>query len=138
MVHKVQIMSDEEAIRYNQWQKDLDSVCDNIKLCICWSICIFVFVYIIVYLKEILEKSAINNVTAFALAEVFSRVFTYTNTYEPIEGTGNDTGNGNKKNSFVASSEVQLRPKNQKMMEINGQENMRRVMLIYLSDDYKG
>ncbi len=97
-----------------------------------------VFVYIIVYLKEILEKSAINNVTAFALAEVFSRVFTYTNTYEPIEGTGNGTGNGNKKNTFVASSEVQLRPKNQKMMEINGQENMRRVMLIYLSDDYKG
>ena len=48
MVHKVQIMSDEEAIRYNQWQKDLDSVCDNIKLCICWSICIFVFVYLIV------------------------------------------------------------------------------------------
>ena len=94
--------------------------------------------YIIVYLKEILEKSAINNVTAFALAEVFSRVFTYTNTYEPIEGTGNGVGDGNKKNSFVASSEVQLRPKNQKMMEINGQENMRRVMLIYLSDDYKG
>ena len=48
MVHKVQIMSDEEAIRYNQWQKDLDSVCDNIKLCICSSICIFVFVYLIV------------------------------------------------------------------------------------------
>ena len=48
MIHKVQIMSEEEAIRYNQWQKDLDSVCDNIKLCICWSICIFVFVYFIV------------------------------------------------------------------------------------------
>ena len=41
-------MTDEEEIRYNQWQKDLDRVCDRIKLYICWSICIFVFVYLIV------------------------------------------------------------------------------------------
>ena len=48
MVYKVQVMSDEEAKKYNQWQSDLDSVCDRIKLCICWSICIFVCVYFIV------------------------------------------------------------------------------------------
>ena len=41
-------MSEEEAKKYNQWQKDLDSVCDRIKLYICWSICILVSVYMIV------------------------------------------------------------------------------------------
>jgi hypothetical protein len=48
MVYKVQVMSDEEAERYNKWQNDLDNVCDRIKICICWSICILVFVYLIV------------------------------------------------------------------------------------------
>ena len=48
MVHKVQVMSDEEAERYNKWQNDLDNLCDRIKICVCWSICILVFVYLIV------------------------------------------------------------------------------------------
>ena len=48
MVHKVQVMSDEEAERYNKWQNDLDNVCDRIKICVCWCICILVFVYLIV------------------------------------------------------------------------------------------
>ena len=29
MVYKVQVMSDEEAERYNKWQNDLDNVCDH-------------------------------------------------------------------------------------------------------------
>ena len=41
-------MSDDEQRRYDKWQNDLDDVCDHIKLCICWSICIFIFVYLIV------------------------------------------------------------------------------------------
>ena len=41
-------MSDEEAERYNQWQNDLDNLCDRIKICVCWSTCILVFVYLIV------------------------------------------------------------------------------------------
>jgi hypothetical protein len=48
MVRRVQVMSDEEAERYNQWNKDLDDTCDKIKLCICWSLCILVFIYSIV------------------------------------------------------------------------------------------
>ena len=48
MVYKVQVMSDEEEKKYNQWQSDLDSVCDRIKLYICWSICIFIWVYVVV------------------------------------------------------------------------------------------
>eukprot|EP00943_MAST-04B_sp_MAST-4B-sp1_P000057 g57.t1 len=90
-----------------------------------------VFIYIIVFLKDVLEKRKINNVTAFALAEVFSRVFTYSNVYEPVEDINKHDG----KTEIVASSEVKLRLKNQKMMEINGQENLRRILLIYLSDD---
>lgn len=48
MVYKVQVMSDEEAERYNQWQKDLDDTCGKIKLCICWSLCILFSIYSIV------------------------------------------------------------------------------------------
>lgn len=48
MVYKVQVMSDEEAERYNKWQNDLDNVCDRIKICVCWSIFILIFVYLIV------------------------------------------------------------------------------------------
>ena len=48
MIHKVQVMSDEEAERYNQWQSDLDDVCDKIKLYICCCLLIFLFVYVIV------------------------------------------------------------------------------------------
>ena len=48
MVYKVQVMSDEEAERYNQWQKDLDNTCDKINLCICWGLCILVSIYSIV------------------------------------------------------------------------------------------
>ena len=48
MVYKVQVVSEEEAKKYNQWQNDLDRVCDCIKLYICWSICIFIWVYMIV------------------------------------------------------------------------------------------
>ena len=48
MVYKVQVLSEEEAKKYNQWQNDLDRVCDRIKLYICWSICILVSVYMIV------------------------------------------------------------------------------------------
>lgn len=48
MVYKVQVMSDEEAERYNRWQNDLDNLCNRIKICICWSTCILVFVYLIV------------------------------------------------------------------------------------------
>tara|TARA_B100001063_G_C16729336_1_gene538336 strand:- start:150 stop:389 length:240 start_codon:yes stop_codon:yes gene_type:complete len=48
MVYKVQVVSEEEAKKYNQWQNDLDRVCNRIKLYICWSICIFLTVYMIV------------------------------------------------------------------------------------------
>ena len=48
MVAKVQVMSDEEAKRYNQWQKDLDDTCDKIKFYVCLCICIFIWVYLIV------------------------------------------------------------------------------------------
>ena len=48
MVYKVQVMSDEEAKRYNQWQKDLDDTCDKIKFYVCLCICIFIWVYLIV------------------------------------------------------------------------------------------
>ena len=48
MVRRVQVMSDEEAERYNQWQKDLDDTCDKIKLCICWGLCILLSIYSIV------------------------------------------------------------------------------------------
>ena len=48
MVYKVQVMTDEEAKKYNQWQNDLDDLCNKIKLYICWSICILVSVYMIV------------------------------------------------------------------------------------------
>ena len=48
MVYKVQVMSDEEEKRYNQWQTDLDNVCNKIKLYICLCICIFLTVYMIV------------------------------------------------------------------------------------------
>ena len=48
MVHKVQVMSDEEIKRYNQWQKDLDDTCDKIKFYVCLCICIFIWVYLIV------------------------------------------------------------------------------------------
>jgi len=32
---KVKVMSDEEAERYNKWQKDLDDTCDKIKFYVC-------------------------------------------------------------------------------------------------------
>lgn len=48
MVRKVQVVSDEEAKRYNQWQKDLDDTCDKIKIYVCLCICILVWVYMIV------------------------------------------------------------------------------------------
>jgi hypothetical protein len=48
MVARVQVMSDEEAKRYNQWQKDLDDTCDKIKFYVCLCICIFIWVYLIV------------------------------------------------------------------------------------------
>lgn len=41
-------MSDEEAKKYNQWQNDLDNLCDKIKLCICCCLLIFLLVYVIV------------------------------------------------------------------------------------------
>ena len=87
-----------------------------------------VFVYIVVFLKEILDNRAVNLVTPFALAEVFSRVFTYIRTYEPVEGDQSD-GNG----AFVPSSEVHLRLKNDKVEEVNTQEKVRKIMLIFLT-----
>ena len=48
MVYKVQVMSDEEAKRYNQWQTDLDNLCNKIKIYICLCLCILVWVYMIV------------------------------------------------------------------------------------------
>lgn len=48
MVHKVQVMSDEEIERYNKWQNDLDNMCDKIKLYICLCLCILLTVYLIV------------------------------------------------------------------------------------------
>ena len=64
MIHKVQVMSDEEAKRYNQWQSDLDDVCDKIKLYICCLLLIFLSVYVIVlvitsmiYFQELKESN---------------------------------------------------------------------------------
>ena len=64
MIHKVQVMSDEEAERYNQWQSDLDDVCDTIKLYICCFLLIFLSVYVIVlvitsmiYFQELKESN---------------------------------------------------------------------------------
>tara|TARA_B100001094_G_C18052463_1_gene730770 strand:+ start:527 stop:751 length:225 start_codon:yes stop_codon:yes gene_type:complete len=64
MIHKVQVMSDEEAERYNQWQSDLDDVCDKIKLYICCFLLIFLSVYVIVlvitsmiYFQELKESN---------------------------------------------------------------------------------
>ena len=64
MIHKVQVMSDEEVKRYNQWQSDLDDVCDKIKLYICCFLLIFLFVYVIVlvitsmiYFQELKESN---------------------------------------------------------------------------------
>lgn len=48
MVYKVQVMNEEEAERYNKRQNELDNLCDRIKICVCWSICILLFVYLIV------------------------------------------------------------------------------------------
>ena len=55
-------------------------------------------------------------------------VFTYIRTYEPIEGDQSD-GNG----AFVPSSEVHLRLKNDKVEEVNTQEKVRKIMLIFLN-----
>lgn len=62
MVIKVQVMSDEEAERYNKWQQELDDTCDKIKFYLCLCLCIFIWVYMIimiilstVHLKEIDE-----------------------------------------------------------------------------------
>lgn len=64
MIHKVQVMSDEEVKRYNQWQSDLDDVCDKIKLYICCFLLIFLSVYVIVlvitsmiYFQELKESN---------------------------------------------------------------------------------
>ena len=64
MIHKVQVMSDEEVKRYNQWQSDLDDVCDKIKLYICCLLLIFLSVYVIVlvitsmiYFQELKESN---------------------------------------------------------------------------------
>lgn len=50
MVYKVQVMTDEEIKKYNQWQNNLDNLCDRIKSYICICLCIFIWVYMIVLL----------------------------------------------------------------------------------------
>ena len=45
---KVQVLSDAEIARHDKLRKEQDELCDKIKLCCGWSVCILLFVWVIV------------------------------------------------------------------------------------------
>ena len=69
MVYKVQVMSDEEAKKYSQWQTDLDNLCNKIKI-----IYLSLFMYFSIGLYDSINNY-INNIFFMNLMNLMNLCF---------------------------------------------------------------
>jgi len=44
---RVQVMSEEEILRKNRFEREQDEFCNKIKICLCFTICISTTIYLI-------------------------------------------------------------------------------------------